>query len=204
MSQIHRLSQYDIKEILSRHKPSIEPKPDGYKSASVLIPFYSQPDGLSIVFMKRPDYPGAHGDQISFPGGARDDLDQDDRYTSLRETEEEIGISRETIEIWGRLKTEHTSVSRYWISPFVGSIPYPSSFAPDDNEVERLLIIPLKHLMNPEHFSIDTYNWKGFSFPSYLYKYKRDVIWGLTARILFNLISLLTTGKESDSRWPPA
>ncbi len=197
-------TENDVKKVLSQHSPSIEPQPDGYKPASVLIPFYPHPDGLSIIFMKRPDYQGPHGGQISFPGGARDESDRDELSVALRETEEEIGIRNELIEIWGGLKTESTTVSRYWISPFIGRIPYPSSFNPNKDEVDRLLIVPLSYLMNPACFSLDTYNWKGFEIPSYLYTYKDDVIWGLTARILFNLISLLTTGKEPNSRWPPA
>lgn len=154
--------------------------------------------------MKRPETPGPHGGQISFPGGARDESDKDDVSVALRETEEEIGVDRNTIEVWGGLKTEFTLVSKYWITPFIGRIPYPSTFKPSKDEVDRLLIVPLSHLMDDANSSLDKYNWKGVEFPSYLFKYKEDVIWGLTARVLYNLISLLTTGKETTTRWPPA
>jgi 8-oxo-dGTP pyrophosphatase MutT (NUDIX family) len=198
------LTETEIKDLLSGYKPVLEPKKSGFKAASILVPFYPHPDGLSIVFMKRPDSTGPHGGQISFPGGGRDKSDQDDLSVALRETEEEIGVQRDLIEVWGGLKTEFTMVSRYWVTPFVGKIPYPGTFCPSKDEVDRLLVIPFEHLMNPNYFSLEKYNWKGLEFPSYLYKYKDDVIWGLTARVLYNLISLLTTGEESDTRWPPA
>ena len=51
----------EIREVLAKHQPQHVPSP-GRKPASVLIPFYSPPEGLSLVFMKRPDYPGVHGD----------------------------------------------------------------------------------------------------------------------------------------------
>lgn len=197
-------SKEEIRICLEQYKPESLPVPDDFKPASVLIPFYSNPKALSLIFMKRPDDQGPHGGQISFPGGARDASDDSDVEAALRETEEEIGVNREFIDVWGYLKAEFTSVSRFWVTPVVGNIPYPCLFNPNKDEVERLIIIPLDHLLQPDNFQIGTFNWKGFEVPSYLYTFGKDIIWGLTARILFNLISLLTEGKESDSRWPPA
>ncbi len=181
----------DIKNILIKFTPKTPPPPEGFKAASVLIPFYCTSDALSLIFMKRPDYPGPHGGQISFPGGSKDGTDKDDLSVALRETEEEFGIDRDDIEIFGGLSTEYTEVSKYWVTPFVGWVPYPYEFRTSETEVERLIIIPLSHLMDPANFAKDSYNWKGYKVPSYLYTYGDDVIWGLTARILFNFFSLL-------------
>lgn len=193
----------DIKTKLSQYRPKIETAPSSFKQASVLIPFYLRPTGLHLVFMKRPDDQGPHGGQISFPGGSRDERDNDDSSVALRETEEEFGVNRESIELWGRLKPQFTTVSSFWVTPFVGLLPYPANFSPSETEVERLLVIPFSFLRSNHSFSVGTYNWKGFEVPSYLYEYKNDVIWGLTARILFNLITLIETGHESDDPWPP-
>lgn len=197
-------STIEIKSKLAHYSPSKTDLPEGFKPASVLIPFYETPDGLSVILMKRPDKQGPHGGQISFPGGSRDNSDVDDLSAALRETEEEIGVDRNQIEVWGGLKTEFTSISRFWISPFVGKIPYPSQFQPNESEVERLLVVPFSHLVDSATFSVETFNWKGFEVPSYLFNYQEDTIWGLTARILNNLILFLKEGKESDSRWPPS
>jgi len=189
-------SEQTIQAALSRYQPEIRLAPDGFKQASVLIPFYPDPDGLSLVFMKRPDGPGPHDGQISFPGGARDLADEDARQTALRETEEEIGIAREAITLWGRLSDSCTLASRYWITPFVGKILYPSTFHPNRQEVERLLIIPFTHLLDQTHFSVERYSWKGGEYTTLIFRYRQDVIWGLTARLLHNLISLLQNGSE--------
>jgi 8-oxo-dGTP pyrophosphatase MutT (NUDIX family) len=196
------LTETEIRLKLSRYQPEKPAVPENFKAASVLIPFYPQPEGLALVFMKRPDNQGPHGGQISFPGGSKEVSDPTNLRAALRETEEEFGIDRDAIEVWGRLKPQFTTVSRFWVTPFVGKIPYPGHFKPSKEEVERLLVIPFSHLTDPGYFSVDTYHWQGFDVPSYLYQFNRDVIWGLTARILFNLITLLNTGKESDSRWP--
>ncbi|MCP4756470.1 MAG: CoA pyrophosphatase, partial [Proteobacteria bacterium] len=118
--------------------------------------------------------------------------------TALRETEEEIGVDRNAIEVWGGLNTEWTRASKYWITPFVGLVPYPYDFQPNDFEVERLIIVPFAHLLDPETFSVDEYSWRGGSYTTYLYTCGEDVIWGLTARILYNFIYLLTTGREPE------
>ena len=43
-----------------------------YTKAGVLLLLYERKDGLSVVFMKRPEYEGVHGGQISFPGGKQE------------------------------------------------------------------------------------------------------------------------------------
>lgn len=190
-------SEKEIKEILANHHPRHVPPPSDRKPASVLIPFYNTPDGLSLIFMKRPDYPGIHGDQISFPGGGREAGDRDDLETALRETEEEIGVKPDQVTQWGALSTQQSLTSKYWITPFIGAIPYPCDFRIDEREVERLIIIPFSHLLHPDTYTYGYYHWKGMAFESDLYQYGNDIIWGLTARMLNSLIALIRTGRES-------
>ncbi|MBT4090435.1 MAG: CoA pyrophosphatase [Deltaproteobacteria bacterium] len=186
----------DVKERLSQYKPDIVPSPEHLKPASVLMPFYENENGLSLIFMMRPDYPGVHGAQISFPGGQKDTEDEDELGAALRETEEEIGVNRYDIEVWGGLSTQQTMSSKYWITPFVGQIPYPYTFNPDQTEVERLIIIPFSHILNPKNYSYGDFDFRGYTFPSHMYTFGEDVIWGLTARILKSFISFLRTGQE--------
>ncbi len=188
-------SEAEIKAVLAKHQPRHIPQ-SGRKPASVLVPFYKAPEGLSLILTKRPDYPGIHGDQISFPGGGREEDDKDDLETALRETEEEIGVKKDEVDVWGALSTQRTLSSSFWITPFVGSIPYPYNFKPDSREVERLLIIPFSHLLNSASYSYGPFNWKGMMFESDLYRYENDIIWGLTARIINRLVTLIKTGRE--------
>lgn len=191
-------SAHEVRERLSNYHPVIAPPPDHLRPASILIPFYpDEKKGLSLIFMMRPDYPGRHGAQISFPGGKMDPGDTDELSTALRETEEEIGVDRSVIEVWGGLNTQQTMASSYWITPFVGQIPYPYEFNPDPSEVDRLIIVPFSHILNPSHSTYGDYNFRGYEYPSYMFTYGEDVIWGLTARILRSFISFLRTGTET-------
>jgi 8-oxo-dGTP pyrophosphatase MutT (NUDIX family) len=189
-------STAEIKERILQNTPNIVPCPDHLKPASILIPFYENENGLSLIFMMRPDYPGVHGAQISFPGGKQDASDEDQLSVALRETEEEIGVNREDIEVWGALSSRQTGMSNYWITPFVGRIPYPYEFKPDPAEVDRLIIIPFAHLLDPRYATYGDFDFKGHTFPSQMYTYGDDVVWGLTARVLKGFISFMRTGQE--------
>jgi len=62
-----------------------------------------------------------HKGQISFPGGARDPDDPDLLTTALRETEEEIGLRREHVEVWGQLD-DIVTISDFLVSTYVGRV----------------------------------------------------------------------------------
>ncbi len=184
-----------IREIIAGHTPlTADPFP-GLRPASVLIPFHPAPEGLSIIFTKRPDNLEQHPGQISFPGGTRDPEDLDPLATALRETHEEIGVSPASVEVWGRLHQEIT-VTRFSVAPFVGLVPHPYEFILSPREVERLIIVPLAHLLDPGNSTEGSYLWGGRNYRTYQYKYGEDIIWGATARMIHNLLCLLTTGDE--------
>jgi 8-oxo-dGTP pyrophosphatase MutT (NUDIX family) len=185
----------DIRRTLASYTPQTEDLVEGLRHASVLAPFHPGPDGLSLIFTKRTAHLDNHGGQISFPGGMRDPEDPDPLTTALRETHEEIGVDPADVTVWGRLSQEVT-VTGFSVAPFVGFIPYPYEFKLQDFEVERLIIAPLAHLLDCRNFSEDLYRYGDRDYKTYKYNYNGDVIWGATARIVHNLISLLTVGSE--------
>jgi 8-oxo-dGTP pyrophosphatase MutT (NUDIX family) len=191
------LTSQHIRKVLGEHQPRVTPWREGLKPAAVLAPFYRTPNGLSLIFTKRNENLNQHSGQISFPGGRREAVDPDDLSTALRETHEEIGVRPEDVEIWGRLNQEAT-VTRYSVAPYVGLVPYPYDFIIDPVEVERLIVVPLDHLTNPDHQDTEFYPWEGRQIKSYQFKFNQDVIWGATARMVHNLLTLLTTGREPE------
>lgn len=156
---------------------------NGYKPAAVLVPFFHDGSEWRVVFTKRTDKVDSHKGQISFPGGGREPQDGSFSETALRETEEEIGVGRGEVELIGRLDPLIT-VTGYLVHPFVGIIPYPYDFELNKFEVARLLKISLNRLIE------EAGNQDGDIVSGLDLKFNRrgDLIWGATARILYQLI----------------
>lgn len=185
-----RVSLAFLKSRLSLNQPSAEPPP-GLQPAGVLAPIFFADNTPHLLFTKRTLTVRDHRGQISFPGGVRSSGDPHLLATALRETEEEIGLDREKIEILGSLKPLAT-VTGYWISAFVGLIPYPYEFHLNSREVKRLLLLPLAGFCEPKRWTTGDYTYNDTTtIPVCYWKYRRTVIWGATARLLLDLLQRL-------------
>ena len=76
------------------------------KQSGVLILFYEKLDGIYAVMIERAINNGKHSGQIAFPGGKKEVDDANLIETALRETEEEVGVIKNHIEIIGRLSDD--------------------------------------------------------------------------------------------------
>ena len=160
--------------------------------AAVLIPFFIENDEHKILFTKRSAQVKTHKGQISFPGGVGEEKDQSLLETALREAQEEIGLLKDDVEILGQADDTTTAVSNFIVRPFVGLIPYPYNFTINPEEVDRIIEVPLKVFLgdNPKYRQ-NSAVFEGVIYPGSAFRYKGNVIWGATARILENLMGIL-------------
>lgn len=155
------------------------------KSASVLVPVIDEKE-LLILFTQRTDHLQHHAGQISFPGGAREVDDRDLAETALRETQEEIGLARETITLLGSL-TPVISVSGFLVTPFVGLVKPPLKLILNPQEVAAIFTAPLNFVLDPNNHKQELYRWNNADRPVDVIQYEEHRIWGLTARILVEM-----------------
>lgn len=180
-----------VRQILScRDKKCI--KDENRTSAAVLIPICEIGGEYCILFTKRTEKVVDHKGQVSFPGGAQDRADELLKVTALRESFEEIGIRSEDVEIIGELDDIVTISTNYVVSPFVAFIPYPYEFRLNTEEVENIIEVPLTALLDKSNFREETQFINGRAVPACFYYHKNWVIWGATARILKQLLDLLS------------
>jgi hypothetical protein len=100
----------------------------------------------------------------------------------MRETQEEIGITSDQIEILGSLSEIYVQVSGFQIHPFVGWINEKPAFNINKNEVEKTISFPLRLLKNIiEETEIETFT--GILKVPCI-KFENEIIWGATAMIL--------------------
>jgi 8-oxo-dGTP pyrophosphatase MutT (NUDIX family) len=161
-------------------------------SSAVLVPIFEKYGEWHILFTKRTERLRDHKGQISFPGGAYEKQDGGFINTALRECAEEIGLSAEAVEVLGELDDMYTLGTYYVISPFVAVIPWPYPFRLDPIEVERIIEAPLSALLNKDCLSEETDTLNGEPITTYFYRYRGDIIWGATARILNQFLDIWT------------
>jgi 8-oxo-dGTP pyrophosphatase MutT (NUDIX family) len=161
--------------------------------AAVLMPLYERDGDLHVVLMKRTDKVAHHRGEISFPGGGVDDTDADLIFTALREAREEIGLASEHVRIIGKLDDEVTRTG-FHISAIVGVIdpassPYTWSLQP--SEVAEVLEVPLAHLLDKANVIEVPRSANGSIVLSEGFQFREHTIWGATARILRNFLSVV-------------
>jgi len=161
------------------------------KDAGVLILLYPARESVYTVLIQRTDYPGVHSGQVSFPGGKYESDDRDIDHTAIRETEEELGIDLEDIEVLGSLTKLHIPVSNIMVYPLIGFIKYRPEFNPDSTEVDGIIEIRLDDLLDPGIIGFS--NRQIFERETRIpyYKINERQVWGATAMIISEFLELI-------------
>lgn len=161
----------------------------GLVEAGVLVPVLLHADGPRVLFTRRTDRVETHKGQIAFPGGVVDPGDADVVATALRETQEELGIGPASVETLGLLDDLATPTG-FRITPVVGVLRTLPLLIPNTDEVEEVFEAPVSALLNPDICSSDIVVLGGVARRVWTYGYGTHRIWGATAAILRNLLSL--------------
>lgn len=159
------------------------------RHSAVLVPLFEADGEVRLLLTKRSDTVEHHKGQVSFPGGGRDDDDASLLETALRETEEEIGLKVSDVKPLGALDDTVTTTN-FVVSPFVGLIHYPYDFTLSDFEIDELITVSVESLLAEENFYVVTAIRPGKPQPQYLFRAHAHVIWGTTARILYQFLDL--------------
>ena len=160
-----------------------------YRRAAVLVPLVRDGEGWSILFSRRADNLAAHSGQIAFPGGAVE-AGETLELAAVRETEEEVGIARDRVELIGRLDDIITN-SGFLVAPFVGMIATRLEYILSETEVAEVFEVPIDALLAIDQPEVRYVQFRDRRYPAYFYRYDRYEIWGLTGRMLKAFLDLV-------------
>lgn len=173
---------YDLDKI-----DSLKPVP-----AAVMIIIYPDILGQSrLVLMKRSNYNGHHARQISFPGGKKEQSDENLLEAAIRETEEEMGIVLNKNNVLRALTQLYIPPSNFIVQPYVTLIDKTPDFRPN-YEVEKLILPTLTDILNENSIQLRSIMTRGNTeIHSPCFILLDEVVWGATAMILSEFRSLL-------------
>ena len=166
--------------------PGQRPPDQPLKPAAVLVPIVDREDGMTVLLTKRTEHLNDHAGQVSFPGGRAEPEDPDAVATALREAEEEIGLSRDFVEILGRLDTYITGTG-YSVTPVVGIVRPGFTLTIDPYEVAEAFEVPLAFLLDAKNHERHSREYRGATRHFWAMPYNDYYIWGATAGMLRNL-----------------
>ncbi len=173
-------------------EPVVADAPLTGKAAAVLAAFFEEDGEARVLLTRRASHMRSHTSEVSVPGG-RIEEGEDPVRAALREAEEEIALDTSGLEIVGALTPISTLAATSGITPIVGFMPGRQEVEGDPNEVEFVFDVSLAQLLAEGVFAEERWDtpWGDNRQINFFYL-PHDIIWGATARILRELLELVT------------
>jgi 8-oxo-dGTP pyrophosphatase MutT (NUDIX family) len=161
--------------------------------AAVLVAILERHGVLSVVLTRRSSRLTLDPGNVSFPGGRLEEGELP-RAAAVREAEEEIGLDPAAVEVIGTLGPIERVRDGQRVASVVGLVHGDPLLVANEDEVAAILEVPLEALLEPgaaweEHWGDRAHPVRFFAHPEAL---GANLVWGLTARVLWDLLDRLT------------
>lgn len=156
--------------------------------AAVLLPLVARAEP-TLLLTQRTSHLANHSGQIAFPGGKVDATDADAVDAALREAEEEVGLTRDYVQVLGTLPI-YTTGTAFVITPVVAWVRPGFTLVPNAGEVADVFEVPLSFLLDPANHCRHAFEHEGLRREWFSMSYQdagtERYIWGATAGMLRN------------------
>jgi 8-oxo-dGTP pyrophosphatase MutT (NUDIX family) len=143
----------------------------------------------SLILTERAAHLRDHPSEICFPGGRWELGDDDLSDTALRELYEELGITKDRIQLIKKLDIEQT-INGSIIHPWFATISMLKPYVRNSDEVARVLMLPMQMVNKLTHYNDIVVNRSGMQITTCQFTASQYFIWGATARIMKQLANL--------------
>jgi 8-oxo-dGTP pyrophosphatase MutT (NUDIX family) len=184
-----RLDVARVEERLAGRAPR-RLSPEGLTRSAVLVLLHDGPDGLQALLTQRSDGVRDHQRQVAFPGGVAEPGDADEVATAIRESVEEVGLDPARIRLIGRLD-DYRTITGYHVTPIVAATTCYEGLSPRTGEISEVFAFPVERMGDPRVLRIPGALW-GRDEDVLFVAWHDHLIWGATARMLHNLLEIVT------------
>ena len=164
--------------------------------AAVLLGLIERPAGLTLLFTERSPDLKDHPGQVSFPGGRIEKSDDGAVAAAVREAEEEVGLERRLVTVAGCLD-DLLTVTGFLVTPVVAFVDSACRPVADGREVAEVFEVPLKYLLDERNIRSTHRERLGTRIRVYEIDYEGHRIWGATASILVQFLSVISDEKRN-------
>ena len=178
----------------SRFKQSnFIPKKNSRQAGVLAIILNSEPDNPKLLFIKRTTKQNdKHSGQISFPGGQFETEDITLLNCALRETNEEVGLQVNDLQVLGPLSQLYVSVSDFIVQPYLAVYDRVPSFILEEEEVAKVIEYPIKALLKEDAVQYRDLDIRGHKLKDIPYfDLYGETLWGATAMITSEILYLI-------------
>lgn len=191
----------------------VERLPRDRRAAAVLAALYDDADvgaGAAgsgdalahVVLTRRAKHLRNHRGEVSFPGGAQEP-GESFWETAVREAHEEVALDPGMVTPLGELDHLRTVTSESFIVPYVAELPHRPALVAHPGEVDQVLHVPLAELLEHGVFHEELWSIGGQERAIFFFDIVGDTIWGATAAMLRNLLSIITGTFDAADRQSP-
>ncbi len=171
-------------------------------NAGVLAALFEEGGEARVILTRRSSRLRTHKGEVSFPGG-RVNEGETPAAAARREAHEEVDLDPALVTMVGWLHPVTTLASPALIMPVVAALPGRPNLVASPREVERIFDVALAELADPAIFHEERWRVPGRiipgspdnSFPVRFFEVAGEMIWGATARMLSELITIVVTGE---------
>ena len=167
---------------------------DGLRVAAVLIPVFRDTAGVLRVVLVVRGSVGIHGSQLAFPGGKPEAGDRSLEQTALREAHEEAALDPADVTVVAALPPYDTRSTGFRVYPFVATIRDYEPWERDEGEVVGTLTPSVRELASTRREPVVVRVRSGEREVPGIRLGER-VLWGLTLRILADVVPRLERGE---------
>lgn len=157
--------------------------------AAVLVALTDEAEP-QVILTRRAAHLKRHPGEVAFPGGKWEPEDDSLLITALRESHEEMALHPQYVEVVQQLSTAQTR-DRTKVAPFVGIVPPGVQLEPELNELDCIFRVPFSFIADANNLQVTEVVHEGQPLKVAHFIYDDFNIWGMTARILVELVNIV-------------